>query len=52
MNRADITKLMLDFATLLVDGGSAIEDVLEDEKFKKTIADFKQLVNDLKTESE
>ena len=50
MNRADLMKLMLDVATLLTDGGAAIDDVLKDENFQKTLADFKQLVNDLKRE--
>jgi len=48
MTKADIMKIALDLAAVLVDAGAEIEDILNSPKTETLIEDIEQLISDIK----
>jgi len=48
LSRAELETIVLDLAKLLIDGGTAIEDVLKDPSVTKLGEDIKKLIEDIK----
>jgi len=52
LSRADFETIVLDLAKLLIDGGTAVEDVLKDPSVVKLGADIEKLISDIKNSVE
>jgi len=50
MNKADLMKIALDLAAVLIDAGDEIEEILNSPQTKILVEDIEQLLKDIREE--